>query len=152
MPTDLWSFAVALYGRPGVEAASLCLQEAGADVCLLLCAAWLGHQGVAWQAGRLAQLRALAEPWQADVVTPLRRLRQQWRGAALNDEGLALLRGQLKALELDAERRLLARLEAVAQTWPREAAGAVPEWLEQALPATARRQRNALETLRAALP
>lgn len=152
MPTDLWSFAVALYGRPGVEAASLRLQEAGTDVCLLLCAAWLGHQGVAWQAERLQQLRQLAGPWQADVVTPLRRLRQQWRGAALGDEALAALREQLKALELDAERRLLARLEDLTQPWPRGVAKHLPEWLERALPASARRQHDALDALRAALP
>jgi uncharacterized protein (TIGR02444 family) len=152
MPTNLWSFAVTLYGRPGVEAASLRLQDAGADVCLLLCAAWLGHQGVAWEVGRWQQLQALAQPWQADVVAPLRQLRQQWRGAARCDEGLAVLRGQLKTLELDAERQLLARLEEIAKHWPREAAGNAPEWLEQALPATARRQYDALDALRAALP
>lgn len=141
---------MALYGRPGVETASLSLQEAGADVCLLLCAAWLEHEGVAWRAERLQQLQALAQPWQTDVVTPLRQLRRQWRGAALDDPGLALLRGQLKALELDAERQLLARLQSVARAWPREARGDPPEWLERALPATARGQRDALETLRAA--
>jgi uncharacterized protein (TIGR02444 family) len=152
MPTDLWSFAVALYGRPNVEAASLSLQEAGADVCLLLCAAWLGHQGVAWQAERLQQLRHAAEPWQADVVAPLRRLRQQWRDAAQDDQALAAVREQLKALELDAERRLLARLETLAQAWPRGVADDLPEWLARALPASARQRHDALDALRAALP
>ena len=47
MPSDLWDFAQRLYGRPGVEHACLQLQEAGADVCLLLCGAWLQQRGVA---------------------------------------------------------------------------------------------------------
>ena len=47
MPTDLWDFAQRLYARPGVESACLHLQEAGADVCLLLCGAWLERHGIA---------------------------------------------------------------------------------------------------------
>lgn len=48
MHTDLWNFALHLYARPGVEAACLALQDEGADVCLLLCGAWLeaGRAGV----------------------------------------------------------------------------------------------------------
>jgi len=47
MPTDLWRFAETLYQRPGVEAACLQLQAQGADVCVLLCAAWLERRQVA---------------------------------------------------------------------------------------------------------
>ena len=39
MPSDLWSFAIHVYQRDGVEAACLRLQAAGADVCLLLAGA-----------------------------------------------------------------------------------------------------------------
>ena len=47
MCADLWSFALSTYARPGVEAACLRVQEQGADVCLLLCGAWLEQRGVA---------------------------------------------------------------------------------------------------------
>ena len=33
MHTDLWNHALALYARPGVEAACLDLQTLGGDVC-----------------------------------------------------------------------------------------------------------------------
>ncbi|WP_284733726.1 TIGR02444 family protein, partial [Pseudomonas aeruginosa] len=46
MTGNVWKFAVDVYARPGVETACLALQEQGADVCLLLVAAWLGRRGV----------------------------------------------------------------------------------------------------------
>ena len=68
---DLWTFALACYARPGVETACLELQNQGADVCLLLCGAWLQARGVACSA-RLQALTALAAPWRGDVIEPLR--------------------------------------------------------------------------------
>lgn len=82
MNTDLWNHALALYARPGVEAACLDLQAQGGDVCLLLCATWLQAREVAVLDERAQALRDVAEPWQRDVVSPLRSLRQQWRSAA----------------------------------------------------------------------
>ncbi len=42
----LWTFACAFYGRPGVAAACLALQdEGGADVPLLLYLIWCGRTG-----------------------------------------------------------------------------------------------------------
>lgn len=82
MPSDLWDFAQRLYGRPGVEHACLQLQEAGADVCLLLCGAWLQRHGVAYTPARLSHLQAIAQPWQTEVISPLRQLRQNWRTTA----------------------------------------------------------------------
>ena len=72
---DLWTFALACYARPGVEDACLQLQAAGADVCLLLCGAWLQVRGIACTQPRMARLQAVAEPWRSEVVTPLRDLR-----------------------------------------------------------------------------
>ena len=118
MNADLWSFALTTYARPGVEAACLRLQEQGADVCLLLCGAWLEQRAVAVTTERLQALRQIARPWRTQVIEPLRRVRTQWRGMAQQDEDLAGLRERVKALELDAERQLLARLEALAQSWP----------------------------------
>lgn len=118
MPSDLWSFAQRLYGRPGVEPACLQLQTAGADVCLLLCACWLEQSVQAYSTERCQQLQALAQPWQQQVITPLRQLRQNWRAAAQQQPELAVLREQIKVLEQQAERQLLERLQACSETWP----------------------------------
>ena len=130
MPSDLWDFAQRLYGRPGVEHACLQLQEAGADVCLLLCGAWLQRHGVACTQARLSHLQAIAQPWQAEVISPLRQLRQNWRTAAQQQTPLATLRERLKELELDAEQQLLLALQACAHDWARANKSAVPAWLE----------------------
>ncbi|UPF04221.1 TIGR02444 family protein [Pseudomonas mosselii] len=148
MHTDLWNHALALYARPGVEAASLALQELGGDVCLLLCGTWLQTRGVAADEQRITALKALAGPWQRDVVTPLRMLRRQWREQALADPRLSVMREQVKALELQAERTLLERLEALAHEWPAQA-GAAQDWLTRLAPDQAR-DHDALDQLRAA--
>ncbi|RIA34953.1 uncharacterized protein (TIGR02444 family) [Ectopseudomonas oleovorans] len=124
---DLWNFAVQLYARPGVESACLQLQDSGCDVCLVLTGAWLEQRGIPCRDDYLQALHDLAQPWQQNVVMPLRQARQQWRTAASQDAELATLRGQLKQLELEAERLLLKRLEALTKDWPSESAGS--DWL-----------------------
>ncbi|AKA21679.1 TIGR02444 family protein [Pseudomonas chlororaphis] len=151
MPSDLWSFTLKTYARPGVEKACLDLQGAGANVCLLLCAAWLGARGVACDPQRLQQLRALGQPWHDEVVRPLRQLRTQWRPAAANDPELASLRERVKALELEAERQLLVRLEALAGEWPGDEAQDLMSWLEGLAAEAANLNRDALQALRVAV-
>ncbi|MGF6093448.1 TIGR02444 family protein [Pseudomonas sp. 18175] len=129
MCADLWSFALSTYARSGCETACLRLQEQGADVCLLLCGMWLEQRGVALETERVQALQQLARPWRTDVIEPLRHLRMQWRALAQQDEPLATLRERVKALELDAERALLMRLELLAQAWPTGVAGQ-QQWLE----------------------
>lgn len=148
MHTDLWNHALALYARPGVEAACLALQDLGGDVCLLLCGTWLQARAVAVDETRTQALQAVAGPWQREVVTPLRALRRQWREHALADPQLSVLREQVKALELQAERTLLERLAQVAQAWP-AVAGDSEEWLARLAPAQAR-DHDALQQLRVA--
>jgi uncharacterized protein (TIGR02444 family) len=114
---SLWNFAVRCYAQPGVESACLELQSQGADVCVLLCAAWLEARGVACNEERLHALQDVAAPWQRDVVKPLRALRQAWRPLAQRDEALRELRETLKTMELQAERHLLARLQATSDDW-----------------------------------
>src|SRR5690349_22758498 len=121
MSSDLWSFSLTIYTRPGVEQACLQLQSAGVNVCLLLCGAWLGQRGVACDEQRLQQLRSVAVSWDSDVVRPLRALRTQWKVGATEDADLHTLREQVKTLELEAERHLLLRLERAAQCWPQGA-------------------------------
>ncbi|TWE01578.1 uncharacterized protein (TIGR02444 family) [Pseudomonas sp. AG1028] len=135
MSPDLWTFATTLYARPGVEAACLELQAAGADVCLLLCGLWLDSRGVAHDAEREAQLRRIADPWQQEVVKPLRALRQRWREAAGQNSALSGLRERVKQLELEAERELLERLQAQAEWWSQQSSEKDRRWLEAFSPA-----------------
>ncbi|MGY4534673.1 uncharacterized protein (TIGR02444 family) [Pseudomonas sp. TE3786] len=146
MPSDLWSFATTLYARPGVETACLHLQQQGADVCLLLCAAWLQQRGVACTPARAAALSELAAPWQHEVIAPLRQLRQQWREAAAHDKALQALREQIKALEMEAERQLLERLQNVANSWLK--GEAERDWLTAV---AAQHDHDALQVLRVAI-
>ncbi|MGB3125838.1 MAG: TIGR02444 family protein [Pseudomonas sp.] len=148
MCADLWSFALSTYAHPGVEAACLRLQKQGADVCLLLCGAWLEQRGVALTAERVEALEQIAAPWQSQVVEPLRQVRMQWRAMAQQDQDLAGLRERVKALELDAERQLLARLETLAQPWPTQSGQ--HRWLEGLATEAANRDHDALDLLRAA--
>ncbi len=148
MTTDLWLFAQELYQQPGVEAACLRLQAYGADVCLLLCAAWLERRQIDCNATRAEALRQFAQPWQQQVVVPLRQLRQSWRERAAGDDALALLREQVKQLELVAERQQLQRLAQCSEAWPRADATTSAQWLDALAPEPA--NRNALQTLRIA--
>ncbi|MFC3942167.1 TIGR02444 family protein [Pseudomonas gingeri NCPPB 3146 = LMG 5327] len=151
MHADLWTFSLETYAKPGVEEACLALQAQGADVCLMLCAAWLGVRGVSCEAGRLAQLRLVAQPWQAQVVQPLRQLRGQWRAMALQDNELKVLRDQVKALELEAERQLLLRLEGLCRDWPQGMADDLMAWLDGSTAQAAHLSRDALQQLRVAV-
>lgn len=148
MPSDLWSFASCCYARPGVEAACLRLQAAGADVCLLLCGLWLEQRAVEHDRQRQAQLLALSEPWQRQVVRPLRELRQGWREAAQDDAALLCLREQIKALELEAESELLRRLERLAGDWAGQDSNST-SWLEALAAEAGVEHRDALQVLRA---
>jgi len=150
MSSDLWSFSLNTYARPGVEGLCLQWQAAGANVCLLLCGLWLGQRGVACNEQRLQLLRTVAEPWDADVVRPLRALRMQWKAVATEDAELNTLREQVKTLELEAERHLLSRLERSAHSWPQGEATDLSAWLEGVTAGAVHLDRDALLQLRVA--
>lgn len=126
--TDLWTFALACYARPDVEALCLELQEQGIDICLLLCGSWLEVRAIRCTPQRLECLQRLASRWRHEVVIPLRTLRQAWRDASQTDAELRTLRKQVKALELTAEKTLLGRLESETRDWPPE--NGPSAWLE----------------------
>ncbi|MHC8413703.1 TIGR02444 family protein [Pseudomonas sp. Hz4] len=151
MSSDLWSFSLGTYARPGVERACLRLQSAGVNVCLLLGGLWLAQRGVACNEQRLQLLRNVAEPWDTDVVQPLRALRMQWKAAATEDAELTTLREQMKTLELEAERHLLLRLERLAQSWPQSEATDLSAWLEGVTAGAVHLDRDALHQLRVAV-
>jgi len=148
MTTDLWRFAESLYQRPGVEAACLHLQDEGADVCLLLCAAWLERRAIPCTPARTTVLREIAQPWQRDVVVPLRQIRQRWRTPAQQDNVLAALREQIKRLELEAEREQLQRMATASIGWPEETVGTSANWLNTLAPTLTERGHDALQQLR----
>ena len=150
MCADLWSFALSTYARSGVEDACLRLQAQGADVCLVLCGLWLEQRGVAPETSRLQALRQIAGPWQAEVVEPLRQVRTRWRAMAQQDAELGALRERVKALELDAERLLLSRLQGVAQRWPMAEVNH-QAWVEGLAAEAANLDHDALHQLRAAV-
>ncbi|PRY71092.1 TIGR02444 family protein [Halomonas ventosae] len=106
----LWEFALDRYGRDGVEAACLVLQdEAGVDICELLWHCWLHHHGLACDAP-LDPVRH----WQRHVTAPLRRLRRDLKPEAQQSEAVAALRRTLQQAELQAECEALSRLERLA--------------------------------------
>jgi len=106
----LWEFALELYGRDGVEAACLVLQdEAGVDVCELLWHCWLHRHGLVCDES-LDPVRR----WQREVTGPLRRLRRDLKVEAKQRESVAALRRTLKQAELQAEREALTRLARLA--------------------------------------
>ncbi|WP_122454394.1 TIGR02444 family protein [Pseudomonas viridiflava] len=150
MPTDLWSFTLDFYARPGVEQACLTLQTSGANVCAVLCGVWLGLRGVECNTQRLSEIGQLATPWHDDVVRPLREMRTQWRVAAQDDAVLGELRNRVKALELEAEHTLLTRLEALSRDWPDANKTDVAGWLAGIVESTAQKSRDALQVLRIA--
>ncbi|EWG99734.1 TIGR02444 family protein [Halomonas sp. BC04] len=110
----LWDFALALYARPGVEAACLTLQdEAGVDVCELLWHCWLHHHGLALE--KEPEALAAIRQWQQEVTSVLRTLRRRMKVEARNSTGVAEVRRRLQHTELAAERETLARLQALAE-------------------------------------
>lgn len=108
-----WNFSLAFYGRPGVSAACLALQDGhGQDVNLLLYACWIGLSGRGrLTSGDLARAAEVSDPWRRGVIEPLRAARR-----ALKEAGPAAARlyAAAKAVELDGERVAQQRLAALA--------------------------------------
>ncbi|WP_192499030.1 TIGR02444 family protein [Skermanella pratensis] len=105
---ELWRFALALYGRPGVSEHCLMLQDRhGCDVTVLLFAAWAGAaRGIALSAQDLAAARAAVEAWHGEVVRPLRAVRRRLKqGPPPAPTGrTGELRARIQAIEIEAER------------------------------------------------
>lgn len=103
-----WAFSLAIHASPGVEAFCLALQDDhGADVNLLLCAAWAGASGRGrLDAASLARLDAAVAPLRTEVVARLRMARRWLKPRAASSARLAAMRERIKALELEAEREV----------------------------------------------
>lgn len=109
--TDLWAFALSIYNRPAVAEACLYWQDQRrAKVNLLLWLIWLGHRQLAVSESDLQRAEAVIAKWNEQVTQPLRELRRQLKQAAA-DSAVGVVREQIKAAELSAERYELQQLE-----------------------------------------
>ena len=115
--SDLWDWAVRAYAANGVGEACLHLQDAaGQNVPLLLWAAWTARTGRALDADTLEAACDIARAWQETAIAPLRAVRRAMKGRNpdLEDTDREAVRAQVKAVELEAERRLLVALEGLS--------------------------------------
>ena len=131
---NLWQFSNRVYRKPGVDEACLRLQnETGADVNLLLFAAWYGVTRGVLNEQLIAETQRVSVMWSGAVVKPLRGARTWMKHNA--DDLLAelsesvqqqfrKLREQIKSTELQAEHlqqnMLLSLVESSAQAFPPE--------------------------------
>lgn len=109
-----WQFSLAFYGRPGVSAACLELQDRhGRDVNLVLYLCWLGLSGRGRiAAGDLVRADGIITAWRRRAIEPLRAARRALKPS--EQEGVAQLYEAAKAVELAAERLGQHRLAALA--------------------------------------
>jgi len=115
--SDLWTWAVAAYDAPGVAEACLSLQDHNEqNVPLLLWAAWVAVTGRRPDEETIEAACDAARAYDTVVVAPLRAVRRTLKAPIpdIDHDHREALRQQVKALELDAERRLMLELEALA--------------------------------------
>ena len=112
--SDLWTWAVAAYEAPGVAEACLSLQDHNEqNVPLLLWAAWVAVTGRRPDEETIEAACDAARAYDTVVVAPLRAVRRTLKAPIpdVDNDHREALRQQVKALELDAERRLMLELE-----------------------------------------
>src|SRR5690348_14119027 len=110
---DIWSFCLRFYGRPGVSAACLTLQQnCGADVVLLLYLLFLARARRFLATEAVGQCNQAAQAWREDVIQPLRRVRGTMKNAPAGYPQASELRKSIAAAEIEAERMQLLRLAA----------------------------------------
>ena len=160
MSDGFWDWAAAAYAAPGVSEECLHLQDVHEQaVPLLLWAAWQAETGRAPDEEAIEGAVDTTRVWADHAVVPLRELRRalKTRRPDMADADREAVRAQVKAAELEAERRLMLALEGlapapggkappmvdllvrVAREWgdqiPRPALGHLAEALAKRLPA-----------------
>lgn len=111
--SDFWDWAVAAYGAPGVAEECLHLQDVHEqNVPLLLWAAWQAETGRAPDDEAMEAAADTARVWSDHAVVPLRTLRRalKTRRPDMGDDDREAVRARVKAVELEAERRLMLAL------------------------------------------
>ena len=115
--SGLWDWSVRAWATPGVAETGLDLQDRqNQNVPLLLWAGWCAATGRPLDDETLEAACDTARAWGGTVVEPLRALRRTLKAPIpdLDDGPRLALREQIKAVELEAERHLLAALEALS--------------------------------------
>lgn len=99
-----WAWSLQAYGRRGIEAALIDLQDRlGLDVNILLFACWTAATGrEPLTVTECMRLIDGTRAWRSNVVEPLRAVRRHLKGAH-GITGAVELREKVAALELDAE-------------------------------------------------
>lgn len=113
----LWSWVLTAYAAPGVAEACLELQDtAGQNVPLLLWTAWSAATGRPLDEDTREAACDTARVWEETAIAPLRAVRRTLKARAvdMDDDDREAIRSQVKAAELDAERRLLLALETLS--------------------------------------
>lgn len=106
----IWDWALQAYGRPGVPAAALALQDAhGQNTSYLL---WAVHAEVRDPA-LLARAAEATRAWDRTALIPLRAVRRALKPPMppFSDPAREALREEVKGLELAAERLLMETLD-----------------------------------------
>ena len=126
---SFWEFSLAFYALPGVADACLELQERnGADVNVVLFLLHLARARRLLAPADVARIDALASPWREAVVAPLRRVRRALKTSvgAFEPAATGRLRGEVKRIELAAERLQQETLERLAAAGMPAGAGTDP--------------------------
>ena len=153
--SGLWDWSLRVWAADGVQNAGLDLQDAqGQNLPLLLWAAWCAQTGRTPDADDIEAACDTARVWQETTVAPLRAIRRQLKVRIPDyaDDDREALRAQVKAIELDAERRLLASLEALAPAPSGAAKPVLPALIAVAREWSPITPRRSLELLADRLP
>ena len=113
----LWDWALAAYAVEGVSDACLSLQDQDEqNVCLLLWAGWNAATGRRPDEEAIEAACDTARAWETTTLAPLRAVRRTLKLPVpdMDDAAREAVRGRIKAVELEAERRLLLALEALS--------------------------------------
>ncbi len=126
---NLWDWAVAAYAREGSAEACLALQDGhDQNIPYLLWAAWAAETGRPLDAETLEAGADTARAWSGAAIAPLRAIRRTLKAPIpdIDDGARETLHARIKADELEAERLLLAQLEALAPAAAGPAAPTAP--------------------------
>ncbi len=113
---NFWSFSLQVYGKPGVAAACIALQDGlGLDVNLLLYCCWQGRASRRLDEADIRRAMAAVDAWQREVVRPLRGVRRRLKSGVppITAGECEALRRKLADLEIEAERIAQASLESL---------------------------------------
>jgi uncharacterized protein (TIGR02444 family) len=108
LEAECWTFALAIYAKPGVAEACLALQdEAGVDVMMLLTTTFAAvKQRLLLAPDEIRALNEACRLWREQIVWPLRAIRSGLKAGPqpAPSEATEQFRSQVKALELAAEK------------------------------------------------